>query len=85
MATKFLTTDELNNLKEGIKMTELGTMIFNDGISQGIAQGIEQEAALNARNLFLNGISFQVVRDSIKSLSDAELRKIYDEVKINND
>ena len=42
MATKFLTTEELQNLKEGIKMTELGTMIYNDGIAQGIAQGIEQ-------------------------------------------
>jgi len=76
MATKFLTAEELNNLKEGIKMTELGTIIYNDGISQGI----EREGLENAKNLFLNGVSFQLVRDSIKSLSDETLQRVYDEV-----
>ena len=76
MAMKFLTAEELNNLKEGIKMTELGTIIYNDGISQGI----EREGLENAKNLFLNGVSFQLVRDSIKSLSDETLQRVYDEV-----
>ena len=80
MATKFLTAEELNNLKEGIKMTELGTIIYNDGVVQGISQGIEREGLENAKNLFLNGVSFQLVRDSIKSLSDETLQRIYDEV-----
>ena len=80
MATKFLTAEELNNLKEGIKMTELGTIIYNDGVAQGISQGIEREGLENAKNLFLNGVSFQLVRDSIKSLSDETLQRVYDEV-----
>lgn len=65
-------------------MTELGTIIYNDGvaqgISQGISQGIEKEALENAKNLFMNGVSFQLVRDSIMSLSDETLQKIYDEI-----
>ena len=88
MATKFLTTEELDNLKEGIKMTELGTMIYNDGvadgiaqgIAQGISQGIEKDALENARNFFINGVSFEIVRDSIKALSEDKLREIYNEV-----
>ena len=80
MATKFLTAEELNNLKEGIKMIELGTIIYNDGVVQGISQGIEREGLENAKNLFLNGVSFQLVRDSIKSLSDETLQRVYDEV-----
>ena len=82
MATKFLTAEELNNLKEGIKMIELGTIIYNDGVAQGISQGIEKEALENARNFLMNGVSFQLVRDSIKSLSDETLQKIYDEVVV---
>lgn len=78
MATKFLTTEELNNLKEGIKMTELGTIIYNDGVADGISQGISQ----NAHNLFINGASFELVRNSIdiEILSDKDLKGIYDEV-----
>ena len=84
MANKFLNDVDMNAVKEGIKMTELGTIIYNDGladgISQGISQGVEKEALENARNFFMNGVSFQLVRDSIKSLSDEALQKLYDEV-----
>lgn len=41
-ADKFLTGDELNNVKEVIVMTKLGQMIFNDGIEEGIEKGIEK-------------------------------------------
>lgn len=84
MASKFLEKTELNQIKEEIKMTELGAIIYNDGIAdgitQGIEQGIEQEATENATNLFKNGISYEIVRKSIHSLSDEVLQKIYDEV-----
>ena len=65
-------------------MTELGTMIYNDGkadgFSEGISQGISQNAVENARNFFINGVSFNVVRDSIKTIGDSELKEIYNEV-----
>ena len=80
MASKFLDSADLNQIKEEIKMTELGALIYNDGISQGI----EQEALENARNLFINGVSFEIVRKSICNITDEALQKIYDEVMASN-
>ena len=75
MATKFLTTEELQNLKEEIKMTELGTMIFNDGVLQNAIE--------NAYNFFRNNAPFELVRNSInvEIISDIQLKEIYDEVQ----
>ena len=72
MATKFLDQTDLNEVKEGIKMTELGLLIYNDGIAD--------EAAENAKNFLLNGVPYELVRKSIHHISDESLQKIYDEV-----
>ena len=72
MATKFLSKTDFNNLKEEIKMTELGIMIYNDGI--------EKATHDNAKNLFINGASYDLVRASIQNISDEDLKKIYDDV-----
>lgn len=89
MASKFLDNEELNQIKVEIKMTELGAIIYNDGIADGIAQGIEQgieqEAIKNATNFFKNGISYEIVCKSIHSLSDEVLQKIYNEVMSSKD
>jgi len=53
-----------------------------EGIEEGIEQGIEQEARLNARSFFVNGASFELVRNSIKGISDEQLQEIYDEVMV---
>lgn len=42
LATKFLTREELNEVKEAIGMTYLGQLLVNDGIQQGIRQGQEK-------------------------------------------
>ena len=46
MADKFLNNVELEELKEGLKMTRLGAMLVNDGIEQGIERGIENVVKL---------------------------------------
>ena len=76
MASKFLDETEFNQIKEEIKMTKLGTFLYNDGKTDGIAQ----EAFENAKNLFTNGASFDLVRKSIVNISDEKLHEIYDEV-----
>lgn len=76
MANKFLTDVDMNEVKEAIKMSPLGTLIYNDGL----ADGISQAATENARNFFINGVSFEIVRDSITALSEETLKEIYDEV-----
>ena len=80
MANKFLNETDLNAVREEIKMSPLGTLIYNDGIADGISQGISQNANENARNFFNNGASYELVRKSIKTLSDEVLHEIYDEV-----
>ena len=42
LAMKFLTPEELMEVKEGIKMTILGEMIRQDGIEEGMEKGIEK-------------------------------------------
>ena len=41
LAMKFLTTEELMEVKEGIKMTILGEMIRQDGIEEGMEKGMQ--------------------------------------------
>ena len=55
-------------------MTELGTMIYNDGR--------EQACRDNAQKLFKKNMDYEFVRDLIdaETLSDEILKKIYDEV-----
>ena len=75
MATKFLSNSEFSKLKEEIQMTELGQMIFNDGIEKA-----EKESA---QNLFKNGVPYDLVRKCIKNISDEDLLKLYNEVTQN--
>lgn len=72
MANKFLNDVDMNEVKEAIKMSPLGTLIFNDGIIEASIQ--------NARNLFNNGVSLEIVRNSITALPEETLKEIYDEV-----
>lgn len=55
MADKFLSREEMEQIKEEIKMTQLGRMLVEDGIAQGMEQGVVRgaEAARleSARNL----------------------------------
>ena len=79
MASKFLDNTEFNEIKEAVKMTELGTFIYNDGKLEGKKE--------DARDSFLNGADFELVKNSIKDLTEDVLREIYDEVMAskNND
>ncbi len=76
MASKFLDETEFDQIKEELKMTKLGLFLYNDGKTDGIIQ----EAIENARNLFLNGASFDLVSNSITSLSIEQLREVQNEV-----
>ena len=41
LANKFLSKDDLNQVKEALFMTPLGQMLVNDGIEKGIEKGME--------------------------------------------
>jgi len=58
-------------------LTEFDEKAFQKGCR---AEGRVEEATENTRNLFKNGASYELVRSSITTISDAELKQIYDEV-----
>ena len=62
----------MNAVKEEIKLSPLGTLIYNDG---KIDNAID-----NAHNFFTNDVSYEIVRASIDILTDTQLKEIYDEV-----
>lgn len=55
MVEKFLDSSELKEVKEAMRMTRVGQMLYDDGFSQGISQDISQGSAeqklQNAKNL----------------------------------
>ena len=75
--------------KEMEKMCNLSEAIEEQGIQKGIEKGIEkgskQNAIENAKRLFENGASYQLVRNSIVNLTDEEMQTIYDEVMKNKE
>ncbi len=75
----------INQQKGDSKMCEAMREFFapelKEATERGMERGINNNAKENARSLFLNGASYELVRASIKSLSDEVLQKIYQEVK----
>ena len=72
---KYIDVDNNNEVKEALK-----TMC-------GLGESLEYKASIenakkNARKLFENGVSYNLVRASIDILSDEELKEIYDEVMV---
>ena len=51
LATKFLDQSAMKKLEGMIKMTELGQMLYNDGLADGIRRGLSQGIFSIARNL----------------------------------
>lgn len=58
-------------------LTEFSEVLFKKGVFE---EGRVEASIENARNLFLNGAPYELVRKSIEVLSDEQLHKIYDEV-----
>ena len=67
-------------------LTEFSEVLYKKGLLEegreiGLEEGRELEASKIAKNLFENGASYELVRNSIKYPKDDELLKIYEEVK----
>ena len=69
---------------EYMKIYERERMLKAQGHEQGYSMGIKEEAERNARTLFENGADFELVKNSIKTLSEEALQAIYQEVKNSN-
>ena len=58
-------------------LTEFSEELFKKG---AIEEGRIEASIENARNFFINGAPYELVRKSIEALSDEQLQNIYDEV-----
>ena len=60
-------------------MCVLYDMVFGEGLQEGRQEGRQEEAITNARMLFKNGASMELVAASITTLSKEKLEEIYEE------
>ena len=62
-------------------LTEFNEEAYKKGLlEEGREIGLEENSIENARNFFQNGASYELVRASIKYLSDEKLQEIYNEI-----
>ena len=62
-------------------LTEFDEEAYRKGLfEEGHELGLQENSIENAKNLFANNVSYDLVRASITHLSDKKLREIYDEV-----
>lgn len=74
MADKFLESKEMISLKEEIKMTRLGQMLFYDGVAEGEVRGREEGRAEGERSLLIlqvqrkldKGKTLEVIADEVE-------------------
>lgn len=82
LATKFLTKEELDEVKEAIGMTYLGQLLVNDGIRQGIQQGQEKGESLFAA-LAGKLLGEGRLKDLERAVTDKEVRRqLYREYRL---
>ena len=72
---------KVSNRKKQFMSSEGGNKEVCDLVEKYVENRVEQDALESARRLFKNGVSYDVVRDSISVLSNEVLEKIYKQVK----
>ena len=71
---------KVSNRKKQFKESEGGKEEMCDLVENYAKQKAEEKAADSARKFFENGVSYDIVRASITTISDDDLQKIYEQV-----
>ena len=71
-------TEKYTKVQEGVTKI-MGGRILDYEVKQSYNAGKKEAQEQDAYNLFKNGASFELVRASIKGLTDEELQAIYEE------
>ena len=71
---------KVSNRKKQFKESEGGKEEMCDLVENYAKQKAEEKAADSARKFFENGVSYDIVRASITTISDEDLQKIYEQV-----
>lgn len=66
MADKFLESKEMERLKEEIKMTRLGQMLFYDGVAEGRAEGERSLLILQVQRKLDKGKTLEIIADEVE-------------------
>ena len=74
LADKFLTGDDLKEVKEAVVMTRIGQMIFDDGVVRGIELGRDEERKLMS-TLISKLLQEKRLDDLQRASEDEEFRK----------
>ena len=67
MADKFLDAKEMKQLKEELKMTRLGQMLYEDGKIEGKIEGRQEELIFLIRKKLEKGKTLNVIADEVES------------------
>ena len=67
MADKFLNAKEMKQLKEELKMTRLGQMLYEDGKIEGKIEGRQEELIFLIRKKLEKGKTLNVIADEVES------------------
>jgi hypothetical protein len=67
-------------------LTEFSEVLYKKGLLEegrelGLEEGLELASMENAKKFFINGASYELVRNSIAHLTDEQLQTIYNEVQ----
>ncbi len=89
LADKFLDNEELEEIKEVVRMTRLGQMLLDEGMERGIEKGMEYGKDAGRKNIILRMLSkkqysYEEIAD-VAEITVEEVRRIEQESAKEND
>lgn len=89
LADKFLDNEELEEIKEVVRMTRLGQMLLDEGMERGIEKGMEYGKDAGRKNIILRMLSkkqysYEEIAD-VAEITVEEVRRIEQESANEND
>ena len=82
LMTKFLTPEEIKEIKEMMFMTLMGQLLMEDGIEKGMEKGLERGEFKTLRELVADGVLTAAEAAARKKMTEAELQKKLGELQL---
>ena len=82
LMTKFLTPEEIKEIKEMMFMTLMGQLLMEDGIEKGMEKGLERGEFKTLRELVADGVLTAAEAAARKKMTEAEFQKKLGELGI---
>lgn len=82
LMTKFLTPEEIKEIKEMMFMTLMGQLLMEDGIEKGMEKGLERGEFKTLRELVADGVVTAAEAAARKKMTEAEFQKKLGELQL---